>query len=254
MDYPAVGVLLLTYEDGERQTAHATLEAVIGRLKYSGPLHLHISDDGSREGHVASLVEMTGKEYLNNDGSRYVPFNRQVTTSNAERRGYGHSYNLGTQALHERVEMVLVLEDDWVLSHTLDLDPLVETLALELRPRATARQIGAIRLGYLGFTQPLAGEVMHTPAGPMLYLDPTSAEPHVAAGHPRLETVAYQRSVGPWSVGMAPGATEVDWCTRYNARQGVAWPLDLGPASMRDDSLFVHTGAHGLGEIVPEAE
>lgn len=235
MDTP-VTVMLLTYEDGARQTAWTTLKAILDHLQYSGPLRLHIADDGSPAGHVEGLVNLAHAR----------PLWDEVSTTDAERGGYGRSYNLATQAIHAATPngIVLPLEDDWVLDRDLDLDPLVETLV----PHAP---IQCIRLGYLGFTQRLYGEVEHTPAGPMLLIDEESTEPHVLAGHPRLETVAFERRVGPWPEGLAPGATEVAVCARPAARMGVAWPLDFGPASMRDDSLFVHIGEHGLGGVEP---
>lgn len=240
MTYPRVTLLLLTYEPGERQTAYSVLQAALGQIRYSGELHVHIADDGSPAPHVERLREIAGSY------SHVVT----VGATNAGRRGYGHSYNLASQAVHlgNNSGLVLPLEDDWLLTRELVLDPLAETLAAP----GIWPGIGCIRLGYLGFTQPIRGEVYHTPAGPMLVLDKTSEEPHIAAGHPRLESVIWERTVGPWTEGLAPGATEFDWCVRPAARIGVAWPLNYGPASQQANSLFVHIGALGLGEMEPE--
>lgn len=238
MPLPTVTVLLLTYEDGMRGTAVPTLRAVQEHLYYSGPLNLHIADDGSPPGHLEALtrVRKAGRAMWD-----------EVSSSNAQRGGYGRSYNLATQYIHERSPggIVLPLEDDWVLSRDLDLDRLVETLCAD-------NHIECIRLGYLGFTQSLYGEVTETPAGHMLLLEPwTSREHHLFAGHPRLETVAFEKRVGPWPEGLAAGATEFEVSGRAETRYGIAWPLDVGPASMRDDSLFLHIGEHGLGEVQP---
>lgn len=239
-DWPRVTILLLTYEDGERHTAARTLRAALDGIAYSGELAVHIADDGSVDGHREALHELAGG----------YPQVVSAVVTNANRRGYGHSYNLATQEVHGHSAAVLVLEDDWELTTPLDLDPLVLTLG-SFNTDFTG--VDCIRLGYLGFTQELRGKVVHTHAGPMILLDPDSAEPHVAAGHPRLETVHFERAVGPWAEGLAPGATEFDWCHRRAARVGVAWPLNYGPASQQANSLFVHTGAHGLGEVEPEA-
>lgn len=197
---------------------------------------MHIADDGSVDGHAERLCEIAG-------GYARVA---HVGMTNAERGGYGRSYNLASQEIHPSADIVLPLEDDWVLSRPLDINPLVETLV-------GALGIECIRMGYLGSTQRLTGNVVHTPAGPMLLLARESAEPHVFAGHPRLETVAFERRVGPWPEGLAAGATEFEVCHRPAARSGIAWPLDLGPASMNDGSLFVHIGEHGLGAVEPES-
>lgn len=235
--WPRVTILLLTYEDGERRTALPTMRAALDHITYPGGLNVHIADDGSVPGHVDALRQLAG-------GYHHVG---TVGHTDAARRGYGASYNLATQAIHPAADVVLVLEDDWLLQRDLDLGPLVDTL-YECHP-----YLRTIRMGYLGFTQTLlATQIIHTPAGPMVLLDPESPEPHVASGHPRLELVEYQQDVGPWPEGLAPGATEWEWCRRQTARGGVAWPLDLGPASQNDRSLFAHTGAHALGEVEPE--
>lgn len=241
-DLTRVTVLLLTYEDGQRQTAARTLCALHEHLQYEGPLHLHIADDGSVPGHVDRLREIAGA----------VPMWDTIGTTNAERGGYGKSYNLATQAVHaaDRSGVVLPLEDDWELSRDLVLDPLVATL-MGHHGEYNGEHIQSIRLGYLGFTQRLAGSLVHSPGGPMLLLDPKSAEPHVFAGHPRLETVTFERTVGPWPEGLPAGQTEFDVAHRAEARRGIAWPLDIGPASQRASSLFIHIGGHGLGEIAP---
>lgn len=191
-DWPPLALLLLTYEDGARSTAEPTLRAALDGIRYSGDLTVHIADDGSVEGHVERLREIAGG----------YPQVTAIGVTNAARRGYGRSFNLATQAVHLMAQVVLPLEDDWLLTRPLDLDPLVATL---MSPEPA---IACIRLGYLGFTQSLRGRVVHTHGGPMLLLDEQSPEPHVFSGHPRLETVAFERSVGPWPEGLAPGATE----------------------------------------------
>lgn len=239
---PRVTLLLLTYEDGERNTAEPVLRAALDNIRYDGPLTVHIADDGSIEGHVERLRHIAG-------GYAHVV---AVGSTNAGRRGYGHSYNLATQEVHLANEggIVLALEDDWLLTRPLVLNPLVETLVAS-HAALLAPDIECIRLGYLGFTQALHGYFAHTPAGPMVMLDSASDEPHVFAGHPRLETVRFERAVGPWPEGLPAGATEFAVAHRVEARRDIAWPLDYGPASQRGDSLFVHIGGHELGEVEP---
>lgn len=231
MELPSVCIVLYTYEDGERQTAPETLCSALDRLGYSGPLHVHIADDGSIPGHVDQLREIAAG----------YPHVQSVGASNAQRSGYGRSYNLATQQTHPHHSIFLALEDDWRLSRPLDIDPLVETLT-------RTNGIDCIRLGYLGFTQPIRGDFAHTPGGVMALLDPASMEPHVFAGHPRIETVEFQRRVGPWLEGLPAGQTEFDVSTRDDARRGVAWPADLIPPR---GGLFEHIGAHELGELQP---
>jgi hypothetical protein len=70
-------------------------------------------------------------------------------------------------------------------------------------------------------------------------LDGDSPEPHVFAGHPRLETVGYQRRVGEWPEGLLPGETEFSVAHYQWARMGVVWPMDLVKPS---GDLFCHIG------------
>lgn len=238
MGLPRLGIMLLTYN--RMDCAQRTLTSLLNQLWYRGPLSVHIADDGSDpyEGQeYAEVLREIAGGYASVSGT---------STTNAHRRGYGASYNLGTQVLHEHCEVILPLEDDWELhvpeGEMLDVEPLVETLTGQYG-------IGCIRLGYLGFTQELRSRFVQTPAGVMALLDPTSSEPHIAAGHPRLETRAWQRSVGPWTEGLPAGATEFEWCKRPAARHGVAWPMDRVRPS---GDLFWHIGSESLGEVVPE--
>jgi len=229
--WPSLCILLLTYEDGARNTAEITLRSALDNIRYSGDIHVHIADDGSVPGHVDVLRAIA------------AGYDNVVTvgSTNANRHGYGASYNLASQVVHTAHEIILPLEDDWRLTRLLLLDNLVATLN-------GGYHIDCIRLGYLGFTQPLQGLVMHTPAGVMMRLDPFSAERHVAAGHPRLETRAFQRGVGPWLEDRPAGATEFEWCGRAAARVNVAWPMDI---IQPIGDLFVHIGSHELGELQP---
>jgi len=213
--------LLLTCERTEY--ALSTLRSFFKHAHYSDPLRLHIADDGSRPGHRAILHEL---------GIRLVGA-EALTISNSEGRGYGANYNAATQVVHPLTDVVLPLEDDWELTRPLDLDHLVHALT-------TAERFGCIRLGYIGFTQPLRGEVIFHEGQHYLLLDPESPEPHVWAGHPRLETVTWQRRVGPWQEGLEPGATEFEVAHRAEAREGVVWPLDLVKPY---GDLFAHIGS-----------
>ena len=224
-------ILLLTYGLGDRREyAYRTLHCALDLIRYDGPLFVHIADDGSEPEHRSVLSAIAGG-YAHVSG---------VSVTNAERGGYGRSFNLASQAIHPRGGLVLPLEDDWLLTRPLDVTALAP---------AFGGGIDCIRLGYLGWTQQLRGWLISAVGQVMMMIDPESPEPHVAAGHPRIETVEYQRRVGPWAEGLAPGMTEFDWCRRPEARIGVVWPLDL--VAPRGD-LFAHIGTFELGELMPE--
>lgn len=212
-------IMLLTYN--RLSYAIRTLESTLSLVHTTGDLSVHIASDGDGDDYLSELMSLAN----NFDVS-------SITTSNSERSGYGANYNLGTQVAHGFASHVLPLEDDWELTRDLDLDIFVGALD-EL-------QAGCCRLGYLGYTQPLRGEFASAYGRHWLRLDPASPEPHVFAGHPRLETVAWERSVGPWPEGLEPGQTEFAVAHIAESRYGVLWPVqEIKPYG----DLFAHIGA-----------
>lgn len=213
-----VCIMLLTY--GRLAYAMETLDTVLARAHTSGESWVHIASDGDGGEYIDALREIA-------DGRGFG-----VTTSNSERAGYGANYNLATQFVHTQATHVLALEDDWRLERELDLDLFVGALD-ELGA-------GCMRLGYLGYTQPLRGEFASAFGRHWLRLDAASAEPHIFAGHPRLETVSWERSVGPWPEGLQPGETEFAVAHVAESRHGVIWPIqEVKPYG----DMFVHIGA-----------
>lgn len=233
-----ITVGLLTYAPSvNHPRAEYARKTLTSTLSYIDPgdniLQVHIADDGSDPKHIDQLVAIC-REY-----------GFEPTLSNSERGGYGKSYNLMCQVVHPISDLVLPLEDDWELTRILKLEYLAK--ALDENP-----EIRSIRLGYLGITQPLIGTVAFRSGMTYLLLDPNSPEPHVFCGHPRLETVDYQRDIGPWPEGLRAGETEWEVTHRWPARNGVAWPLDIGlPASQDWGSIYAHIGSVSLNELIP---
>lgn len=211
-----ITVCLCTYN--RLAYAQATLRSISDNLQVTGDLNLHIADDGSPPGYVEALLSEAGRF-------------KRVTVSDAQRGGYGRNVNLATQTLHKFDDVILMLEDDWVLIRPTSFDDLIAAA------RATD---GTIRLGYIGFTDTLRG-VLEFHAGQLLLeFDAYSPEKHVFAGHPRLETVSRQREMGPWPEGLNPGHTELTICGRKAVRHNVFWPMSVNPHS--GYGLFAHIG------------
>lgn len=214
-----VCVCLLTYNrmDYARMTIEALYDGICPKP------HLHIADDGSSDAYRAELA--TVALHMG------VP---SVTMSNSARGGYGANVNLATQTVHALADYVLMLEDDWELRRSLDLNELCADLD-------AVPDIDCIRLGYLSWTQPMWGKLYAGPNKKYLLLDANSPEPHVFAGHPRLERVSYQREVGPWPTGLDPNQTEFAVAHNRRARSGVAWPLGID--GREGYGLFSHIGS-----------
>lgn len=210
--------------------ANATLPALLDNLTYAkGELAYLIADDGSPPEHVEHL-----RAHLDR---RNLP----VTITHTDHRGYGGNYNAATQVTHsDGTDLVLAVEDDWLLTRNFDLSDLADALAENWH----GLELSCVRLGYLGWTNPLRGDLIQRARQTFLLFDPECSEVHVFAGHPRLETVAFERRVGPWPEMMKAGYTEMEVCNRPESRAGVAWPLDAGVNASQDfASLFSHIGS-----------
>jgi len=217
-----IAIALLTCDrPPERKQYARRCLASLRNLRADEPLWLHIADDGSDPAWREELMEKAGEIC----GER-------VSLTDAGGSGYGGSYNLATQALHQTADLILPLEDDWELVRELDLDPIAGVLRDGL--------FGCVRMGYIGFTQELRAKFLSGRGLLWLALDPASDEPHVFAGGPRLETAEYERAVGPWLEHEPAGVTEFEVAHRPAARIGVAWPVDLIHPS---GGTFAHIGS-----------
>lgn len=217
-------IALLTYN--RLDYAKRTLKSVISNIKWSGNLAVHIASDGDDAAYMHELACVASAQSAVRIHS--------LTDSNSLRMGYGANWNLATQVVHGFSDYVLPLEDDWELTRELDADRLVAGLD------AIGNGSGCIRLGYVGYTQSLRGEFVYANNEHFLRLDHASDEPHVFAGHPRLETVAFERSVGPWPEGLSPGETEFQVAHMPTARRNIYWPISYVKP---EGDLFAHIGS-----------
>lgn len=211
---------------GEVSYAERTLKTTLQHLVSLDPIKVHIADDTqdavASMSHVQKLIAIAQEAGIEN-----------ITFSNAGGHGYGANYNLAMQTVHPSTDYILPLEDDWELMKPLAVDSILDLL------ESKYEESGCVRLGYLGYTQKLTGDFFTYGNFHWVSLDSFSAEPHIFAGHPRIETVEWARKVGPWKIGMTPGETEWDVAHRAAARLGVVWPISL---TRPEGELFVHIG------------
>lgn len=225
--------MLLTY--ARLDYARRTLSSVAQHLVTADQLWCHIADDGSSDEHRDNLLELAKAH-----------FGDRVSMTNSNRHGYGASYNAATQVVHGLADLILPLEDDWEMTRPFDID----LIAGVLRDGV----FGCVRMGYVGATQELRGSFVSARGRWWLELHPDSPEPHVFAGHPRLEHIDWQRAVGPWPEGLEAGLTEFAVAHRPQARVSVAWPVDLIVPS---GGLFAHIGtiqADSIGALAIGAD
>lgn len=201
-------------------------------LDYEGELLWHIADDGSPWEHVEDLKNLAWTY-------------RQVipTVSNSQHRGYGANMNMATQVIHPLADIVLPIEEDWELVRQFDISGLVKVLEQASQDYGDPDYIGCIRLGYLGWSNRVEGWLTQIANQTFFRMDAACLETHVFAGHPRLETVEFEKRLGAWPEGIRPGYTEMEVCNRPMSRHGVAWPLDAGINASQDyANLFAHVG------------
>lgn len=203
------------------EVARITLEAVAANLKTTEDLWLHIADDGSSQEYRDELLALAQRLYGQN-----------VSVTNSEQRRYGGNYNTAMQVVHQIADLVLPLEDDWQLACELNIDPIAKVLRDGI--------FGCVRLGRMSYTAELKAKFVWAELLHWLALDPSSEEHHIFAGGPRLETVEFEKTLGPWPEGLPAGKTEILVSARPESRQGVAWPVGL---IMPPEGAFKHIGA-----------
>ena len=217
-------IMLLTYD--RMKEAKITLESVAQNLRAEDDeIWLHIADDGSSQEYRDELLELGRSLYGSN-----------VSITNSNRGGYGGNYNKATQVVHHMADLILPLEDDWQLRRELDLAPMAKVLR--------EGHFNCVRMGYIGYTDELRATMRWYENLHWLEFHPSSPEKHIWTGGPRLETVAFERSLGPWPDHMEQGQTELEVCGREQAKEGIAWPIDLISAR---GNAFVHIGTYKAG-------
>jgi hypothetical protein len=215
--------MLLTYDRFD--VAKRTLESVAANLKHSGPIWMHIADDGSSQEYRDALLDIAHKCYGEN-----------VSITNSERTGYGGNFNVASKMVHHIADVILPLEDDWQMVRELNVDPIVTVLR--------EGHFNCVRMAYLGYLKDLWGIFRHHEWLHWLEFAPNSPEQHVFTGGPRLETAEFEQAIGPWPENIDQGDTEISVCTRPVSRQKVAWPVDLIKPG---GDLFKHIGQFKAG-------
>ena len=215
--YPPVMILIITYR--RLRLAIETIKSVKANLVYPN-IGFHIADDGSNTSehpsYVQSLVDEIGPEY-------------SITVSDSKRGGVGKNMNLGIQAVLDRADLWLHLEDDWALRGKLDLLPCVQLLMEN-------ETVGMVRLGRLS-----AGIKAETLAGAnkMWWRLKKNSDTYVFSGNAALRHRRFHSHYGPYKEGLMPGQTELVHCNKFNTTPG---PDIVWPAWLNTEQTFSHLG------------
>lgn len=187
MNLPIVTVMLITYK--RTDYAVRTVLGIQKHLRYPN-LMWHIADDGSQPEHVRAITNVMTTQH-------------PVSISNAERRGAGHSMNLGQARAWNNGDFILWMEDDWELQEDFDLVPLVR--ALQER-----QDIGTIRLAYI--SPPLQGTLISAADNLYWKLHRSPECLYTYSGQPQLRHRRFFDAYGPHQTGLGAGDTEIHMC------------------------------------------
>lgn len=230
--WPQVSILIITYKRLDVVTR--TIRALGKNLRYTGPIHWHVADDGS------------GQEYIDKVGSaillaqQAMEITGPITYTDAQRKGVGVSMNMGQHTCWSMSDYVLWLEDDWYLKHEFDLHPCVRFLHEHAN-------YGMIRLGYLQ-----VGLKAKTVSGcDRLWwsIDRESDDPFIFTGHASLRHKRFYEAYGDYNPGYTPGNTECDYAYRFLQKAG---PDIVYPALYGNWGPFDHIGEESLKDVKPE--
>jgi glycosyltransferase involved in cell wall biosynthesis len=214
---PLVVVTLLTYQ--RTNYALRTLESVLDRMTGPGPIHFYIADDGSPDPqHVDSLLAL-------------VPPAR-LFGYHSERLGPGANWNKAqAQTFGAGVELILWLEDDWVLLEDLDLSPWVELLEVN-------SAVGLVRLGVLA----VGSDLRSVGYAGRFYLEYAPTTQYAYSGNPHLRHARFWHAYGPYPTGFAAGDTEVKYDGRVRPKLAAGGPKIWRPVELGGWAPWGHIG------------
>jgi len=214
-----VTIVFLTY--ARTQYAVSTIKSVRQHLAYPD-VRWYVADDGSSEDHVAAVVDAL-------DGANVVGLH-------SERKSYGWGANRGIRFARKQGDLMLFLEDDWVLTQTLDL---WQDAAVLMEHEET----GMVRQGYLN--NGIFGEAKSY--GNEMYWRLRDGDFKNFTGHPSLRHVRFHDFAGFYPEDLQPGETELgmawQYAQRVNALPNMSPPAILYPARCAQWGLWGHIGS-----------
>lgn len=223
MSQPVLWILLTTYRRTEE--CLQTVQALKQNLIY-GNIGWVVVDDGTGGNHLRDIVEEIGYSY--------TIIRREL------REGVGANMNWGLRQIFDRGdELILTMEDDWILDRPVDMEPYVNLLI-------NHEKYGMVRFGYLAAN--LLGYLVSEEGKLFWRLEP-NGETYRFAGHPSLRHKRFFDHYGFYAEGLSPGGNELSMCHKVNVNP--TGPYIVYPADCGQWGFFGHIGSESLGEIVP---
>ena len=235
MDFPIVNIIITTYDNGDGKRTpllNLTVDRLLNNLKYPN-LNWIIADDGSPQ-QIDHLDDV--RQQLKDN----------FTLTNALRAGVGKSKNLALVEAFKLSPLVLMLEDDWILTRQLDLIDYVKILD-------QYDEIGMIRLGYLGGTM----QAYLTSYNDITFWDlERGSGVYIYSGQVSLRHERFYNACGFHPEGVDAGTEELDMCKKYNGIETapkIVWPASFGCTLNSPNNLFHNIGMNdSLNNVQPE--
>jgi len=131
----------------------------------------------------------------------------------------GNSWNLALKMAHQKSDVVLWMEDDWELRHSLDISAYLSLLREN-------NNVGIVRLGHM----PVGSALFSVGYKGIHYLRFEKTTQYAYSGNPHLRHKRFVDSYGYFSEKLNPGNIEVELDGRVRGKSGpeIWWPIDLG--------------------------
>lgn len=236
--YKAKPISVVVFTHDRTNVARETLKSLFKNLKYSGQINWILADDRSSNEHLAEL-ERVFKEH----GVKHC-----LCQTTKTRFGLGASMNIGLQKAFEKTDIVLRVEDDWILEKELSLDKFVKTLD-------ECKNVAGIRIGMVGRVSTDSSLFKDASYKPLIGPDSKAwlFVNQVAIVHKRIHD-----SLGWYLENVGADRSEEEFRSRFNkaTKNGREKWLLLAPAEMKwrtfdDPSLwFIHVGRSTLGHTI----
>ena len=218
-ELPRVAIVLVTSH--RLSYAIRTVQALCDNLQYSAQLAWYVGVDGDDQEHLQTLLDLLSKneqDIFGHHAIDFVPGERLP----------GKSWNMAWTAAHDWSDVVLWMENDFVLTRPLNIDAYVRLLMEN-------EKVGMVRLGLL----PINLNMTSMGFNGIMYLQMWRNMQYGYSGNPHLKHRRFADAYGPYNEAIEPGETEVEFDARFRTTSGpeIWWPPALG-----DYGAFGHIG------------
>jgi hypothetical protein len=236
MDWPAVTVMLITYDrpDEIRRTIYGLLQ----NLRYPrDKLLWHIADDSSPGNYIHEIQE----------DFRYLRFTNTVTN----RKGWGANVNKALTFCYGKSSLVYLNEDDYVATREINLEKAVALITSKNdshKPEGAPprEEIGMVRFGFGAHWMTMQQREADTEIGRFDYLHLLKSSPflNVYSHRPALRHRRLTDVYGLYKEGIPLADSETEYAGRIKRREDGPWITCLSDCI---DNMYNHIGKSRQG-------